>query len=549
MDLRRRGGHLVALGLLLAVSPAGAIDLAPPPDPNAVVGALLWADLERLPGAERPRVALALGGGGARGLAHVGVLRALERRGVPVDAIAGTSIGAFVGALSAAGAPAARIEEIGRTTNWNQLAEVRLFSWPGIFSTRRLETYLNALLRDLRGGGEVTFESLEKRFVCVAADLETGEEVVFQSGPVAPAVRASTAVPGLFEPFEHAGRTYIDGGVVNNLPVDHARRLGADVVVAVDVEADTPAEVPRSPVEVLVQVIRIQGAKLTGPRREAADVVVRPAVGSIRITELDRAEEAIRAGRFAGEAAADRIRAEVIARAIPALLRPRPPGRIPLPRGLPIEVGSAASPAAPEDEARGHRQVLARARAAAARGDWVRVLGEVENLRGLRGRAEAGRLAAAAALRLGLADEALGHAEAAVRADDAPAEAWVLLAQARIAAGDPVAALSALDEAARRGRDEPFWRAWALEAAGRLDEALDLHRRTAAAGPPDAATAARVRLAFHGAPPAPGEPPAAALARAYRAARDGDMNGARRAADGLDGPVAAAIRSATAPER
>lgn len=473
----------------------------------------------------------------------MGVLRALERRGIAVDGVAGTSIGAFVGALYASGASAEEVERIGRATNWNNLSEIRLSSWPGIFSARRLEAYMNALLGGLCGtdtASEVEFDDLRRRFVCIAADLATGEEAVFETGPVAPAVRASCAVPGLFEPSEYAGRTLIDGGVVNNLPTDHARRLGADVVVAVDVEGAALDVLPRSPIEVLVQVIRIQGARITASKRAAADVLIRPDVGRIGITELDRSAEAIRLGRLAGESDAAAVEEVLIARSLGALLA-APAGGVGARASLPVDIGGAAAETPVDAGWGGHGRLLELARAAAARGEWEVVLEATARVRSFQGRAESERLAAAAALHLGLVDEAVVHAERALRTDDAPAEAWVLMGLSALAAGRDgaaVVAVTAFDEAARRGRSEPFWRAWALEASGDRAGALAAYRAAAASG----SDAARVRLAWEGDAEAAGGHPAARTALAFRAAASGDRAAGLGLLEGIPGTLPATLR-------
>jgi NTE family protein len=187
--------------------------------------------------AGRKRVGLALGGGGARGMAHVGVIRALERGGVPVDCIAGTSAGSVAGAAYAAGLSADQLLELALQIRWRDIMRP---IWPrqGFISFARLESYFARVI------GDPTFDDLKIPYAAVAADLATGKQVVLREGRVARAVRASCSVPGIVTPVEVDGRMLIDGGVVNNLPISIVRDLGADIVIAVGL-ALPPGDYPR----------------------------------------------------------------------------------------------------------------------------------------------------------------------------------------------------------------------------------------------------------------------------------------------------------------
>jgi NTE family protein len=199
----------------------------------------------------RKRVGLALGGGGARGLAHVGVLSVLEREGIPVDCIAGTSAGSVVGAAYAAGLRADRLLELAQRLRWRQVARL---VWPhrGFVSFDKLEAYFAELV------GDVTIPTLELPYAAVAADLATGEPVILRDGRLAAAVRASCSVPGIVTPLELNGRLLIDGGVANNLPISVVRDLGAEVVIAVGLvapsqdDARTPLQIGFKAIEFLI---------------------------------------------------------------------------------------------------------------------------------------------------------------------------------------------------------------------------------------------------------------------------------------------------------
>lgn len=196
---------------------------------------------------ERKKVGLALGGGGARGMAHVGVIRTLQREGIPIGCLAGTSAGALVGAVCAAGIQSQGLLEMALQLRWRDIARP---VWPrqGFFSFEPLESYLIRIL------GDLTFAELALPFAAVTADLATGQQVVLTEGRLAPAVRASCSVPGLATPVELDGRTLIDGGVVNNLPISVVRELGADLVIAVGLGAP-PGDIPRGPLRTAVAAI------------------------------------------------------------------------------------------------------------------------------------------------------------------------------------------------------------------------------------------------------------------------------------------------------
>ena len=202
-------------------------------------------NLDRAPG--RKRVGLALGGGGARGMAHVGVIRVLEREGIPIDCIAGTSAGSLVGAVYAAGLRGHRLLEMALQIRWRDIAQL---VWPrqGFVSFARLEAFLGNLL------GDLSFEDLDLPYAAVTADLATGEQVVLQEGRLAPAVRASCSVPGIVTPVEIDGRFLVDGGVANNLPISVVRDLGAGVVIAVGLGAP-PGDIPHGPLQTAVAAL------------------------------------------------------------------------------------------------------------------------------------------------------------------------------------------------------------------------------------------------------------------------------------------------------
>lgn len=276
----------------------------------------------------RPRIGVALGGGGARGMAHIGVLRSLDGAGIPVEAVAGTSIGSFIGALYATGAEIDKIENLALETNWSNLIELKM-SRMGFFSTRRLEQFINFHLQFLKRNLErpvpsrdsdvydasdlkdLSFRDLKIPFACTATDLYSGSVVIFDTGSVAEAVRASCSIPGLFEPVPYGDELLVDGGVILNLPVSLCRDLGAEIVIGVDLESDTPPQIAGF-VDVLTQIIKIQGRSLSADERLGADGMVQPRVASIRTTDLNMTADAIREGAIAGTKAAGMIKENLL---------------------------------------------------------------------------------------------------------------------------------------------------------------------------------------------------------------------------------------------
>ncbi len=261
---------------------------------------------------------LALSGGGARGTAHIGVLKVLERECIPIDFVAGTSMGGVIAAGCAAGLGAEYMEReavrMGQLRNLLGLLDHSL-SGPGLVNGGRILRYFAQHL------GEMSFDELAIPLALVAADLERGEEVILQSGSVVEAIRATVSMPGLFTPFRTNGRLLVDGGVTNPLPVDIVRRMGADVVIAVDVlrgfeslsslsEAIGQAlSLTRAPlvIEILIRSLSIMQKQICALKTQEAapEVLIRPALSS-EITPFGgstRVRECIAAGEKATELA------------------------------------------------------------------------------------------------------------------------------------------------------------------------------------------------------------------------------------------------------
>lgn len=258
----------------------------------------MWRRSKQTP--RRPRLGLALSGGAARGVAHVGVLKVLSEHGIGVDCLAGTSAGAIVAGAYAAGMTIEELETLGRNLRWRDFGRMTV-SRLGVQTNARLEDYIRERFPITR------FEDLSVPFAAVATDLDSGAAVVMRDeGDIAFAIRASCAVPGWYVPVvDEKGRQLVDGGLVANLPVSIVRSLGADVVVAVDVNFDGAKFLgsPTSIIGVLLQSMLVVQRTAVRYQRQLADVVISPRVGNIRWDEMGRADELLTAGAEAAEAA------------------------------------------------------------------------------------------------------------------------------------------------------------------------------------------------------------------------------------------------------
>lgn len=253
------------------------------------------------------KIGLALGGGAAKGFAHIGVIKMLEASGIHPDVVAGTSAGSVVGALYASGMDPFQMQETAFGLDETKIRDVRLFSG-GLVQGQALQDYVNQLVH------KQPIERLKLPFAAVATQLETGTRTVFVSGNTGQAVRASSSIPGVFEPVEIRGMHYVDGGVVSPIPVDAARQLGADFVIAVDISAKPGGKNPQGMFNIMGQSITIMGRELAKQEIARADVVIRPVIDNIGATDFEQKDRAILAGEKAALAAIPEIRAKLAAR-------------------------------------------------------------------------------------------------------------------------------------------------------------------------------------------------------------------------------------------
>ncbi|MGH7767331.1 MAG: patatin-like phospholipase family protein [Candidatus Binatia bacterium] len=254
-------------------------------------------------GDRRPKVALVLGGGAARCFAHVGVIRALEKSKIQIDIVVGANTGSLIGAIYADKKSLAELERIALSLEERDVFDYNFINpTQGFARGARLEDFLSKRLvaREI--------DQLKLPFAAVATDIQNGEVVAFQSGSIARAVHASSAIPGIFTPVSYQGKMLVDGGVLNNVPVDVARKMGADVVIAVDLGAGPKAAQVGNVFENLVQSFYLAARPNTEAKLKQADVVILPKTTETGLLDFSRKKELVTLGVEAVEQAMPEIR-------------------------------------------------------------------------------------------------------------------------------------------------------------------------------------------------------------------------------------------------
>ena len=265
----------------------------------------------------RKKIGLALGSGSARGLAYIGVLAVLEKEGIPVDLIAGTSAGAVIGALYARDKDTSRMKELALGLSWKKLAPLVDPSLPitGLIKGRKIRNLIAPII-----GRDIKFSDLKIPLTCVATDIDTGEEIVIDQGSVLEALRASISIPAIFTVVKWKGRYLVDGSLVNPVPVSVAKRMGADFIIAVNVIPDVAERVHRADRErterakepnifnIIMQSIYIGTYSLVKSSMEEADIIIEPNVGHIGFGDFHHAQECILQGELATRASIPEIK-------------------------------------------------------------------------------------------------------------------------------------------------------------------------------------------------------------------------------------------------
>ncbi len=292
-----------SLAALLAALAACSVPMLAPQQPVVVPPAVEPAPVVK-PVPKPPRLGLALGGGAARGFAHIGVIQELEEAGVKVDLVAGTSAGSLVAALYASGKTGKEMQTLaegmdeGAITDWS-------FPLRGLIRGEALARFI----RDKTGGKGI--EQMVLPLGIVATDLGDGSAVLFRSGDTGTAVRASSAVPAVFQPVKIGQREYVDGGLVSPVPVRFAREMGAQLVLAVDITSPPAVEPPNDAFRMLMQTFAIMGRSINSFELRDADVLVRPRLDGISSADFTARRRAIQAGREAAQALLPLIRQRI----------------------------------------------------------------------------------------------------------------------------------------------------------------------------------------------------------------------------------------------
>ncbi len=311
--LIRRAGILAAAGLL-------ALLLSCQSAPPVAVPLPATAQVPQGP-QPKPRIALVLGGGAARGFAHVGVIRALEQEKIPIDLIVGTSVGSLIGAIYAADVSSFDLEWTAFQLEKDDLFDfgvMNAITGMGFAKGDKLEAWVKGHIKT------TNIENLKLPFAAVATDLNWGSKVVLDSGSVARAIRASAAIPGVFQPVQHQGKILVDGGVVDNIPISVAKAKGADIVIAVDISANVGNANITNLVGVTLQATNIMFALNVEHAKKDADVLIAPTgIGDVGMLDFTQKKRCMQAGIEATQKAMPTIH-KVIAAWVGAHSKPAP---------------------------------------------------------------------------------------------------------------------------------------------------------------------------------------------------------------------------------
>jgi NTE family protein len=281
------------LAIFVILSTSCALKEVPPIQPPPVVQ----------PPPKPAKIGLVLGAGSSKGFAHIGVLKILESNKIPIHMIVGTSAGSVVGSLYAYGIDAFSLQKLAILVNQGDIVDPLVIPSNGFIKGEKLEEFINKSVKN------TPMEKLKIPFYAVATDLEKGREMIFGKGNTGTAVRASCSIPGIFRPVKISDKTYVDGGVVSPVAVEVAKRLGADVVIAVDVSSGAERTVPEGTVETILQSINIMYSKLGAIQISQADVAIKPKVGHISSADFSKKHEAI----LEGEKAAIEVLPQIMA--------------------------------------------------------------------------------------------------------------------------------------------------------------------------------------------------------------------------------------------
>ena len=284
---------------------------------DAILRDFAWQKFIELPKDERSKVGVTLSAGALRGASHIGVMEVLSEAGLPIDYMSGTSMGCIVGALYNAGLPLEHLQYLVNNINTNYISKdfniggvLKYLFAEKLFSSEEFQEFI-----DKEVGGK-NYEDLPIPFACVSADIKTGEKVVFDSGPLSLGVRASMNLPGVFEPVEYRQRLLVDGGIVDYMPVDLVKKMGADFIVAVYA---LPSFAGTKPTNIMGYVLRIgdlRGAVLTEDSERQADFVILSRVGEIGSSDRSKTNLAIEIGASSAYQALPELKEKLIIKGV-----------------------------------------------------------------------------------------------------------------------------------------------------------------------------------------------------------------------------------------
>ena len=303
----RRGALVALLALGLAACATAPTRQAAPETPPPAQPAQPVDPIVPLPPPKPPKVGLALGGGAARGFAHIGVIQVLEEQGIKVDLVAGTSAGSLVASLYASGKNGKELAQMAESMD-----EGAITDWA--FPTRGLIRG-EALARFVREKtGHRLIEQMPLPLGIVATDLSDGSPILFRTGDTGAAVRASSSVPAVFQPVKIGQREYVDGGLVAPVPVRYAKQMGADLVIAVDISEPPEPKPPGDAMRMLLQTFSIMGRSINNFELREADVIIRPKLEGVGSADFSARKRSIQAGRDAAQAALAQLRQRIAAK-------------------------------------------------------------------------------------------------------------------------------------------------------------------------------------------------------------------------------------------
>jgi NTE family protein len=308
LSIPRSAALAIAALLVAALTACQTAPVAPPALPPTSPVPIPPAEVTVAKPAPRPpRIGLALGGGAARGFAHIGVIQVLEENGIRPDLVVGTSAGSLVAALYASGKNGVLLGQLAQTMDESTITD---WSFPGRALIRG-----DALARYVREEtGNRAIEKMPLPLGIVATDLDSGQPILFQMGDTGLAVRASSAVPAVFQPVRIGTREYVDGGLVSPVPVRFAKQMGAEVVVAVDISAAPEGNPTGDPMRMLLQTFAIMGRSINSFELREADVVLRPKLPGVGSADFTARKRSIQAGRDAALAMLPQLKAAIAAK-------------------------------------------------------------------------------------------------------------------------------------------------------------------------------------------------------------------------------------------